>query len=123
MPNKVLSIILTALLTMQGLVSPAEARVIDTRDVLAVEARSALIGDIQRKLATADVQQAMVELGVDPAEASLRVASLDDRELMQLDGQLDSLPVGGDVLALIGAVFVVLLILELTGVINIFNRT
>ena len=32
-------------------------------------------------------------------------------------------PAGGDALALIGAVFVILLILELTGVIDIFKKT
>jgi len=41
--------------------------------------------------------------------------------LAELNSQLDSLPAGG-VLALIGAVFVVLLILELTGVINVFSK-
>jgi uncharacterized membrane protein (Fun14 family) len=42
---------------------------------------------------------------------------------MQLSSQIESLPAGGDsVLVLIGAVFVVLLILELTGVIDIFKK-
>jgi len=54
-------------------------------------------------------------------QAQARVASLSDLELAQLDGQLDSLPAGGS-LALVGAVFVVLMILEFTGVIDIFKR-
>ena len=47
---------------------------------------------------------------------------LGEQELAQLQGQLEQLPAGGSLLALIGAVFVVLLILEVTGVINIFNK-
>ena len=39
-----------------------------------------------------------------------------------VDGALRSAPAGGDILALIGAVFVVLLVLELTGVIDIFKK-
>ena len=33
-----------------------------------------------------------------------------------------NLPAGGDVIAVIGVVFLVLLILELVGVTNVFNR-
>lgn len=39
-----------------------------------------------------------------------------------MHGQLEQLPAGGSALAVIGIVFLVLLILDLTGVINIFRR-
>jgi len=64
----------------------------------------------------------MVELGVDPRQAELRVAALSDQELAQLDTRLDSLPAGEGALALVGAVFLVLMILEFTGVIDIFKK-
>jgi hypothetical protein len=63
-----------------------------------------------------------VRLGVDPVAATGRVASLSDQELSRVSGQIDQLPAGGDILAVIGIVFVVLLILELTGVIDIFKK-
>ena len=63
----------------------------------------------------------MVALGVDPLDAQARVAALTDSELQTLDRQIGELPAGGDVLAVIGVVFIVLLILELVGVINIFK--
>ena len=50
-----------------------------------------------------------------------RVAALSTEELRQLKLQIDELPAGG-LLAVIGVVFVVLLILELVGVTNIFNN-
>jgi hypothetical protein len=39
-----------------------------------------------------------------------------------LRAQIDSLPAGGDAIAVIGVVFLVLLILELVGVTNIFTK-
>jgi hypothetical protein len=64
----------------------------------------------------------MQKMGVDAASIDSRVASLNDRELHQLAAEMQSAPAGGDILALIGAVFVVLLILELVGVIDIFKK-
>ena len=50
-------------------------------------------------------------------------AFTDDADGQMCQGQLDRLPAGGDgALVVIGVVFVVLLILELTGVVNVFNR-
>ena len=63
----------------------------------------------------------MVDMGVDPLQAQLRVASLNPQELAQLQGHLDTLPAGG-ILAVIGVVFIVLLILELTGAVDIFKK-
>jgi hypothetical protein len=38
-----------------------------------------------------------------------------------LAGQIDSLPAGADAIAVLGVVCLVLLVLEVTGVINIFK--
>ena len=114
-------LILSILLVIGGLAAPAHAAVVGTGDALAMDAREARIADLQSELAREEVQHAMIALGVDPAQARLRVSSLSDTELDQLAGELETLPAGGDILALIGAVFVVLLILELTGVINVFK--
>ena len=76
---------------------------------------------IQAQMAREDVQKAMTEMGVDPAEAQLRVASLSDQELLTLEQELETLPAGGSFFAVVGIVFVVLLILELVGVTNIFT--
>ena len=38
-----------------------------------------------------------------------------------IEGQIDSLPAGADAIAVLGVVFLVLLVLEVTGVINIFK--
>lgn len=123
MSRQALSILMRTALLWLVLAAQAQAAVVGTQQALAVDARDARISEIQASLARGDVRQAMVGLGVDPAHAGSRVAALSDRELEQLQGQLNSLPAGGDVLGLIGAVFVVLLILELTGVIDIFKKS
>jgi len=122
--RKIIALTLVATLIWAGFSLPASAAVISTQQVMAIETRDAQISELQARLARDDVRQALVELGVDPQQAHARVASLSELELAQLGGQLDSLPAGGNgALALVGAVFVVLMILEFTGVIDIFKRT
>jgi hypothetical protein len=65
----------------------------------------------------------MQEMGVAPSVVDTRLASLSDRELHQMAMDMERAPAGGDALAIIGIVFLVLLILEVVGVIDIFKRT
>ncbi|MEQ1803075.1 MAG: PA2779 family protein [Gammaproteobacteria bacterium] len=106
-----------------GLQSTASAGVIGTQEYLSAEARAGHLADINAALSRADVQAQLVALGVDPANAATRAAALSDAELAQVADQLQTLPAGGDsFLAVIGIVFLVLLILELTGVTDIFKK-
>lgn len=123
MTRKIVSLILSTSLLFAGFTGQVAAAVVGTQQAMSLEQRQGSIDHIQARLQRADVQQAMIEMGVDPDQALLRVSSLSDQELAQLNEQIDSMPAGGDgALAIIGAVFLVLLILELTGVINIFNK-
>jgi hypothetical protein len=115
-------LVLSLFLVCAGLAAPVNAAVISTSDALAAKTRAGLLSEVQQTLARKDLQAAMISLGVDPVSAQKRVAALTQAELAQLSVELDRLPAGGDILALIGAVFVVLLILEITGVTNIFNN-
>ncbi|TWI13299.1 PA2779 family protein [Aerolutibacter ruishenii] len=114
--------VLVAALVAGGYASTAQAAVISTQQALSAERRAATETQVMQAFARDDVRQAMERMGVDPANAEARVASLSDAELMQVQGQIDRLPAGGGALAVIGVVFVVLLILELVGVIDIFKR-
>ena len=120
--NLVVVPVVSVALVCSGFSGVVSASVISTQQALSADARTAMEGEVRSSLARDDVRQAMVRLGADPLQADARVASLSDAELMKLQGQLDRLPAGGDALAVIGIVFIVLLILELTGVTNIFNR-
>lgn len=118
----VLAPVLVVSLTFSGYASVASAAVISTQEALSAQQRSAMQNDVKSKMAREDVRQAMLRMGVDPVQADARIAALNDEDLMKVNGQLERLPAGGDALAVVGIVFIVLLILELTGVTNIFNR-
>jgi hypothetical protein len=77
---------------------------------------------VRSQIERADVRAQMEKMGVDATAVDRRIASLNDRELHRLAVDMQSAPAGGDVIWLVGAVFVVLIILELTGVIDIFKK-
>ncbi len=101
----------------------ASAGVIGTQEYLSASDRAGQIASVQAALSRADVRAQLEKFGVNPADAETRVASLSDQELVTVSEKMNSLPAGGDgVLVVIGIVFVILFILELTGVIDIFKR-
>jgi hypothetical protein len=105
-----------------GMTTAAYAGMVSTQDALKFEQREAALTKVDVWLQREDVSNQMIALGVDPADAQARVASLSTEELEQLTTSIDSMPAGGDLLALVGAVFVVLLVLELVGVTDVFTR-
>lgn len=104
------------------LFSVANAAMIGTQSAAAMEQRSEYISDIKGWLAQDSVKQQLVQLGVDPADASARVASMTPEELRTLHQRIGELPAGAGLLGVIGIVFVVLLILELVGVTHVFTK-
>jgi hypothetical protein len=104
-----------------GMMSAASAAIVDTAALVSSN-READLGAIRAQLARGEVRAQMEQLGVDAAAVEQRIAHLNDREMHQLAADLRNAPAGGDALALVGAVFVVLLILELVGVIDIFKK-
>lgn len=80
-----------------------------------------LRSELQATLARDDVRQKLEAHGVDADMAALRVAALSDAEILELAESFDEAPAGSSVLAVIGVAFVVLLILELVGAVDIFK--
>lgn len=99
----------------------AQAGMIGTERLVTAEARAADLAQVGAFMARDDVRGQLEGWGVDSALAAERVASLSDAELQNLAQTISRDPAGADALAVIGIVFVVLLILELVGVTNIFN--
>ncbi|KGE02765.1 PA2779 family protein [Pseudohaliea rubra] len=100
---------------------PARAAVVGNGDYFAPARAGQALGAAGAALARADVQAQLTALGVDPQDARARVAALSPAELAQLNARFDELPAGSSILGLVGAVFVVLLILELVGVTDVFS--
>jgi len=104
-----------------GLVGTARAGIVDTGVMLQAD-RVAGLDRIHAQLDRGDVRSEMQKMGVSQEMVDKRLATLSDSEIHALAGRMDSAPSGGSALVLVGAVFVVLMILEFTGVIDIFKR-
>jgi len=105
-----------------GMQAPALAGVVSTSEAIAVARGEDPRAVVDAAMARADVRDALAEMGVDADAVEGRLAALSDAEVASLAGQIESAPAGGDALAVIGIVFVVLIILELVGVIDIFKK-
>lgn len=117
-------IIYTLCLALLNVGSPlvARAELVGTLQAVEASTRAQDLAAVSATLAREEVRAQFAALGVDPAQVDARVAALTDVELRQLSSQMSDLPAGADALAIIGIVFLVLLILELVGVIDIFKK-
>lgn len=124
MINKRLSIgvIAACLLSVCALPISARADVIGAEQYFEAVDRRESLDAIEAALAREDIAAQLERLGVDPEEALARAEALNDQELRLLAGELEDLPAGGSLLGTVGVVFLVLLILELVGVIDIFKK-
>jgi hypothetical protein len=101
----------------------ALAGIISTPAAIAAQENHTSLSRLRELLAREDVRGQLKQLGIDPSVAEQRVNSLTPSEIAQLQPHLDNLPAGGDSLIfVVGVVFVVLIILELVGVIDIFKK-
>jgi hypothetical protein len=117
--RRLVAILVIVSLTGMGLPLPAQAGMLPTDS----GTKERIVNFFDR----GDVRSQLESLGVNPADAKARVASLTDDEAAQLASKIDNLPAGGDgVSALIGAlliVFIVLLITDILGVTHVFPFT
>jgi hypothetical protein len=106
-----------------ALPSSAAGGLVSSSEALSLEREGQARSVVDAYLAREDVARELAGLGVDPELARLRAQALSPSELDALAGRIHEAPAGGDgVIVVLGITFIVLLILELVGVINIFNR-
>lgn len=104
-----------------GFAQVAPAGMISTTQFVENEARVESLSRIEVLLAREDVANQMVAMGVQPQQVMERLDAMTTAELLELESRFDEQVAGGDALGIIGAVFLVLLILELVGVTDIFK--
>ena len=105
-----------------GFAQVAPAGMIGTGYLVEDEARAASLSRIEVLLARDDVARQFEAFGVEQQHVLERLNGLSSAELLELEGQIDEQIAGGaDVLAVIGIVFVILLILDLVGVTDVFK--
>jgi hypothetical protein len=117
-------IIYVLCLAMLNLGSPlvAQAGIVTTLQAVETSTRSQDVATVNAALAREEVRAQFDALGVETAQIEPRIAALTDSELHSLATQMADLPAGADALAVIGIVFLVLLILEAVGVIDVFKK-
>ena len=116
-----LAVLLSALLATAAPMS-LQADMVDTTRMLDHGTRNAQLALVESFMARQEVRTQMESLGVDPVMASARVAGLTDSQLQQLTLEIENAPAGGSALAIIGAVVLIVFILELLGVTNISHK-
>ena len=104
-----------------GFAQVAPAGMISTAQMVDGETRADSLTKIELLLARDDVAKQMVALGVEPEQVMARLNAMTTAELIEFESRFDEQVAGGDALGVIGAVFLVLLILELVGVTDIFK--
>ena len=113
--------ILSIALVTAGFTQASWAGMVGTDYIVETSAREASLARVEALLARDDVATQLQSLGIDEALIQDRLQGLTNTELASLAGQIDQQVAGGDALAVIGTVFLVLLILELVGVTDIFK--
>lgn len=68
---------------------------------------------------SADVQQKLIELGVNPDDAKQRIAAMTTAELDALNNELNDMPAGG-IVGVIVTVLVVVAVLDLMGITDVY---
>ncbi|MES2886234.1 MAG: PA2779 family protein [Pseudomonadota bacterium] len=111
----------SASMILLGTPGVSAAAMIGTETLASQTLRADTEARVQTLLSRDDVQGKLVAWGVDVEKAKSRANAMSDAELQRVAYALDSQPAGGDIVVLVGVIFVVLLILELVGVTNVFT--
>ncbi|MGD9659734.1 MAG: PA2779 family protein [Porticoccaceae bacterium] len=101
---------------------PTHAAIISTEQILANTQVNLERQHLSEQLLREDVKSQLLVLGVSPESVQERINSLTSAEIQQIQGQLNSLPAGGDGLGTVAVVLLILILLEVAGVIDIFPR-
>lgn len=120
--KRFLASMLALSITWLGIAIPtAQAAMVPTSQV--IEESSDNRAEILAFLDREQVQQELLDRGVDPLEAKARVANLSDDEAQLLAGHIDDLPAGGLLGEILGAavlIFIVLLITDILGFTDVY---
>ena len=88
----------------------ALAALVETETILNLSRAKDARDYVKNFLVREDAKAAMIAQGVDPIEAMARIDSLTDSEVIQIAGQIEQLPAGGDALAVIIAVLIIVIL-------------
>jgi len=118
--SPVITLMIGLILSLQ-LPMAAQAAMIPTNSVLHSEQqvmdRAGLVVKLQQK----ELQDKMVQLGVDPAVVIARVKNMTDAEVAKLNEKIQSMPAGGGLVGLLLFLLVLFIITDALGVTDVFT--
>ena len=104
---------------LQGL---AVAGIVSTEDIQYSEQAAQHRDAIKTLITRSDVRDTLIANGVSSEEVMARVNSMSEHELAALHGKIEQLPAGQGALETILLIIIILILLDLTGVTDIFPR-
>lgn len=117
------ALVITSLPVAAAPAASTSTDLVSTQSVLANDSGQTDRERIHQLLNRADIQEALVEQGVDLDEVDARVAALSDGEAQQMANQLEELPAGAGVIGALFAVFVILLVTDILGLTDVYPFT
>ena len=118
----VVAAVFSSFLFLNLYIPAARADLVSTDALLRVERAQQQRAAVASALERADVRDALLAYGADPAQVQSRVDSLSDEEVQTLADDISQLPAGAssDPLGILLFVFVLLLITDIMGLTNVF---
>lgn len=118
-------LVIVSFSTFSIISAPAHAKMINTDEILKQSQHDLSRNSINTFLDRSEVQKYLVDWGISPEEAKIRIDSLTDEEIENIASRIDRLPAGGDGLGtIVGAallIFIILLITDILGFTDVFS--
>lgn len=116
-------VLMVSMLSLSLWVPNAQAGMISSEQVIASQSAQLERERVRAVFDRQDVREQLQALGVDADAARARVDALTDNEVATINGKIDSLPAGGEIIGAVVFVFLVLLITDILGFTKVFPFT
>ena len=97
----------------------ASAAIVTSSDIVAAEQVQLDRSQLKSLFAKQDVQKKLIAMGVDVSAAQARIDTMTDQEIQQMATRMDEMPAGAGFVETLVLAFLVLIVLEVTGVTDI----
>lgn len=116
-------ILMVSMLSLSLWAPSAQAGMVSSEQVVASQAAQLDRDHVKAFFKRQDVRDQLQARGVDADVALARVDAMTDQEVATINGKIDSLPAGGDIIGAVVFVFIVLLITDILGLTKVFPFT
>ena len=119
--HRTLARMMAAMMVVIGLMSAsAQAAMVSTSDVISTASEQETRAQVLAILDQDEARDALLSLGVAPADVEQRVQDMTSAELQAFSKQVEEMQAGGSAVGVIILIFVILIVLDLLGTTNIF---